>query len=171
MNNNAIRAKLLAIKKLAERGVGGEKSNAEQLLKALCAKHKINPEDITVERIFELNVGKKGTFKHDLAIAVCCKIFGYAGFVEFGCRVHRRNLIVDIETMPDIFADLEGTIGMMLSHHKKEMEIFNSAFIHRHNLAIDTKEDREINPKDFQRHLRIAEMARSIDKKDYVKQI
>ena len=65
------------IKALADRGIGGEKENAQKLLKELMQKYNINEEEISEDVIKEFDIKMPKVYKAaDLANQVLYSIVG-----------------------------------------------------------------------------------------------
>lgn len=142
MNEN--NKKLKALAALVKRGVGGEKTNAEKLLRMLCAKHKLDYDavlnDLSVEE-FEFNYKEAGISK-ELAVQVMARYGLLEGNISYFTQWNTTILFL---TTPDKYNEFIAAVyevkrmyrkqrRELLAKQKKERELFFKAFINRHNL-------------------------------------
>lgn len=123
------------VKALAERGVGGEKENAEALLNRLMVKHGISEEDIedTVERdyfiryhnFWERKLIVQIAYKH-LGSGHCCGTVG----TQSG-RPHKK---ICVTCTPAQYIEIEADFEFYKAAWEEELAIFYSAFISKNDI-------------------------------------
>ena len=127
--------RLERVKALAERGVGGEKENAEALLNRLMAKYGISEEDIedTAERdyfiryhnFWERKLIVQIAYKH-LGNGHCCGTVG----TQSG-RPHKK---ICVTCTPAQYIEIETDFEFYKAAWEEELAIFYSAFISKNDI-------------------------------------
>lgn len=127
--------RLERVKALAERGVGGEKENAEALLNRLMAKYSISEEDIedTAERdyfiryhnFWERKLIVQIAYKH-LGSGHCCGTVG----TQSG-RPHKK---ICVTCAPAQYIEIEADFEFYKAAWEEELAIFYSAFISKNDI-------------------------------------
>lgn len=127
--------RLERVKALAERGVGGEKENAEALLNRLMAKYGISEEDIedTAERdyfiryhnFWERKLIVQIAYKH-LGSGHCCGTVG----TQSG-RPHKK---ICVTCTPAQYIEIEADFEFYKAAWEEELAIFYSAFISKNDI-------------------------------------
>ena len=127
--------RLERVKALAERGVGGEKENAEALLKRLMEKYEISDEDIedTSTRTYFIRYQTQWERKLLHQIAYMHLGSGHS----FGCvgtYTNRSRKKVGVECTPAQYIEIEADYEFFRTAMEEEMSIFYTAFISKNNL-------------------------------------
>ena len=127
--------RLERVKALAERGVGGEKENAEALLKRLMEKYGISDEDIedTSTRTYFIRYQTQWERKLLHQIAYMHLGSGHS----FGCvgtYTNRSRKKVGVECTPAQYIEIEADYEFFRTAMEEEMSIFYTAFISKNNL-------------------------------------
>lgn len=148
---------------LAQRGVGGEKDNAENALQRLMRRHKVTLENITEERkdrrLFEYTTKEHQTF----ILQVIASITGVG--IYRAARGVRRKMWVDLTTAEHLEA------VMKIDHYwpmfKEEQALFYAAFIQANALYCKNSEEsmrrlEDMTEEERRHSRRIAEMMRGI---------
>jgi hypothetical protein len=174
MNKNIELAKKL--KALSDRGIGGEKVNAQKLLDDLLKKHNLSIEDIENEKIDDYYFSPKEKDEQLLyqitkrvnSEIKCYKIpqkkvkeYALKGNFIISCTLSES---IEIEAMFDIYK----------KHLEKELEIFWYAFCKANNLLIQTNEKREfssLSSEEVENITRSYAMANNIKAETYRKQL
>lgn len=145
--------RLERVKALAERGVGGEKENAEALLKRLMEKYDISDEDIedTSTRTYFIRYQTQWERKLLHQIAYMHLGSGHS----FGCvgtYTNRSRKKVGVECTPAQYIEIEADYEFFRTAMEEEMSIFYTAFISKNNLfpppelaSSDDESDEEID--------------------------
>ncbi len=128
--------KLEKIKKLAERGVGGEKETAMRMYEELCRKYDISKDEAEAELV-QVRWFSYGTkLEEELLMQIFYKVTGssksYAYTGKYSRRKKRGCACTELEAME---------IEMLFSFYKEEMEreieAFMIAFKQKNNLFPD----------------------------------
>ena len=167
MNNELLKK----IKALAERGYGGEKENAEKLLKKLMQEHNIKEEDLDEDTLkFFLFKTPKFYNATKLAQQVLYSVVGGTndekGFYENGLK---QTLI---KCTSAEFLEFEAKFKFYSYHFKNELKTFYRAFIEANNIYPPPDKALKSDNYELTDEDRAAlKMARSLDKHDYLLQI
>lgn len=158
--------KLRAIKQLADRGVGGEKYNAEQHLERLLKKHNL--------LLADLEYDKKDfhTFKNIEFLQLFVQV---AHSVILNCGLYESvNGSPMIECTAIKAIEIEAKYEFYQALYKKELRIFTDAFFHKNNIfheygaKIDTC---KLPIEEKEEALRVFLMAQNIRALAFTKQI
>lgn len=177
MNKHIELAKKL--KSLADRGIGGEKINAEKMLNDLLKKHNLTIEDIDGEKIdnYFFKVKKEDS---DLLHQVIKRVnYDLKLYGEIPAKDVKR-LQMDgnyfTKCTASQFLEIKSMFDFYLKAYKQELKIFFSAFITANDLlakppkseatSINDLSDEEIN-----RWMRTQQMASKIKKETFRKQL
>ncbi|EHK2887975.1 hypothetical protein J7G16_002818 [Vibrio parahaemolyticus] len=124
-----VKVRLYKLLELTERGVGGEKKNAEARLDALLAKYNIKKDEfIEVEQSQEFSLSYKSNFERRLL----CQIAWSIG-IEDVWKVRGINSLL-VDCSPAIFAELKLKFAIYRKALQDEFELTFHAFIHRQSL-------------------------------------
>lgn len=158
---------LKKLKELADRGIGGEKTNAQKMLDNLLKKHNLTLEDIGVVekslRVFKVKRSQRQFFMQ-VAASVIGNKFSYW---------NDRNTFT-MELTVSQFIEIDARYDFYWKEFKNEEKIFWRAFIQRNHLyALPTgKENNKPMTKEEKAELlRVLEMASNIKNKTLHKQI
>ena len=158
------------IKALADRGIGGEKQNAQKLLKKLMAKYDIKEEDISEDCIKEFDVKVPKFFKSlELASQILYSIVGDKLHNGEGMFKWKGTSKVFIRCTTAEFLEFEAKFNFYFYHFKKEIERFYSAFIQANMLfpSFSESSDKELTEEDF----KMLRLAGTLERHDYKIQI
>ncbi|TDD77128.1 hypothetical protein [Flavobacterium caseinilyticum] len=164
------------LKALADKGIGGEKINAEKMLTDLLKKHNLTIEEIEGEKEQDyFFIVSKEDFKLWYQIVKKVnndiKVFGpfpikmqkemyLKGNYMVSCSVSNY---IEIEAKNDFYQRL----------FKDELDLFSSAFIHANDLEVDLsgKEAPELSREEYNQLIRVRDMADKIKKGTFLKQL
>ena len=144
--------KLAAVKALADRGVGGEKTAAEQRLRYLMQKHGITEADLEDADVRLYWIRYKTVYERKLLFQLAYKYTG-SGHAH-GCvgrYSNRPRKEVGIDCTPAQYIEIEADFEFYRAALEEEMELFYIAFINKNNLfpppelAGDTDGSEEMN--------------------------
>ena len=127
--------KMEALKALAERGVNGEKVNAEERLRFLMEKHGISELELEDSGVRTYWIAFKTDFEKRLLHQLAYMHLGRGH--AFGCvgkYTNRRRKKVGIECTPAQYIEIEADFAFYRGAMAEEMDIFYSAFIHKNHL-------------------------------------
>lgn len=168
------------LKALADKGVDGEKENAETMLLNLMEKHGITIEEIETEKTdsFFFTVDAK---YRKLFVQICgnisksIKVYG-----EYNLKVQRQFKTLgckpgnfSIESTFAQYLEVEAKFEFYKKAYDAELEIFYSAFIQSNHLYVDSdsNEEKEYSAEEIARLRKILAMSTFIDKAKYLKQL
>lgn len=162
------------LKALADRGEGGEKENAAQMLESLIKKYGINIDDIEEETIIE---NRFEMTKNDerLFIQVACvtvkdvKIFGINGN-----KTARKYITLVIDCTLAQSLEIRAKFDFYKKALEKDMELLFKAFIHKNDLAISSSkkdEEKELTHEELAELYKLSQMMKGMDKHHFLKQL
>lgn len=180
MEDNSKLIKLLKkLKALADRGIGGEKINAERMLHDLMQKYNISIEDIEGEKkqIFDFDV----PFKYDELFwqIVSNVIVDWNGrYTKY--KHFKRKFGVEMTHAEHL--EIEAKSDFYYKDFEEQMKIFTSAYIYKNKLTPtyseekrtirdQEDEDRELSRSERARLFKISMMMNGVDKAEYQKRI
>lgn len=138
-----INERLKKLYALSLRGVGGEKAQAEAILKKLIAKYNVSMAELDEEVIKEYEIKHSGEAERQILKQIVYKVtddrwrtFGFT-YVASG-RVCRSVLGVRCTEAQKV--EIEFLFDFYKKLYKKELEAFLLAFIHKHDLFGRLKE-------------------------------
>lgn len=165
---------LRKIKALAERGVGGEKENAEVLLKQLMDKYGITESDISDDVIkqHEVKISEVPFIKRlleQIVYATVGNINSKKGMFEYTFSPRGRVCVCCTDAE---FLEITAKYEFYGHHWKQDLETFYGAFIQSNvifppNELIKDREPSEMTDEDRKR----LRLARNLDKHEYNKRI
>lgn len=175
MSKNIELAKKL--KALADRGVDGEKTNAEAMLNSLMKKHKITIEEIEGEKLmdFFFKIEKKD-YKFLLQIIKHVN-YGIKCYGEFPKKLIREHSYIKgnymITCTASEYIEIEAKHIFYKRLYNEEVAVFNKAFFKANNLLIDLpdREDEEMTLEDYENWKRVNEMSKKIKVGQFNKQL
>lgn len=143
MSNDNILLLAKKLKELAERGIGGEKENAEKKLSSLMQKYGITPEmleeNLMRERSFE--IGKFPNFDHQIITSV----IGRNRSVYKSKRKIKGKHYLYVELTDIEFIEISEKIAFYSAKYEQDLDLFYTAFIQRNRLFV--KKDDSESPK------------------------
>lgn len=165
--------KLGKIKKLAEKGVGGEKETAQKMYRELCRKYDIS-EDEAENAFVKLEkrwFSYKTELEERLLIQIFYKVTGdnthYTYTGEYKRRKKRGIECTAIEA-----AEIELLFGFYREILKKELDVFMLAFVQKNDIYPDGTEraykeydgpEREMTEEELRRYKKAAFMQTSME--------
>ena len=127
--------RLERVKALAERGVGGEKENAEALLNRLMAKYGISEEDIedTAERDYFIRY--HNFWERKLIVQIAYKHLGNGHCCgTVGTQSGRPYKKICVTCTPAQYFEIEADFEFYKAAWEEELAIFYSAFISKNDI-------------------------------------
>lgn len=165
------------LKALADKGVGGEKLNAEKMLSQLLKKHNLTIEDIEGEKIdhhyFNLKKEEERLWSQ-VVKSVNNEISCYGPFpVKDIKRVGLEgNYLIDCTVSEYVEIEAKNVIYQRL--YKDELNIFYHAFCTANNILVQPKKSIDISDlevDEIKTLLRVRQMSRNINSEIYRKQL
>jgi len=174
MSKNIELAKKL--KALADKGIGGEKSNAEAMLNNLMKKHNITIEEIEGEKLMDFLVKiEKSDYRFLLQIIkhVNYDIKCYGEFPKKTIKQYSLKGNYMITCTASEYIEIEAKHNFYKRLYEEEVSVFSTAFFKANNLLIDNpnREDREMTLKDYENWKRINDMSEKIKVGQFNKQL
>lgn len=157
------------LKALAERGVGGEKVNAEEQLKKLIEKYKIDltriNEPILQYRIFRFD--EKDEFHKKFVRQIILSVIGFKEFYYSGL-IH-NNWAVEIDDIQ--FIEISEKLDFYWPIFKSDLEIFYTAFIQKNELTVDVDEDDvpEFTDQELEKLYKAFRLMQNMQKHEFIK--
>jgi hypothetical protein len=163
--------KLEKIKKLAERGIGGERETAIKMYEELRKKYEISPEEIAEQNLEERWFSYKTDLEEPLLLQIFYKVtgdtehFAYTG--KYRHRKKRGVVCTELEAV-----EIQMLFNFYREEMKKELEVFKAAFINKNDLFPDETarmykktDSPEMSDEEIEKYRKAAQMAEGMDKK------
>lgn len=157
--------KLERVRALAERGVDGERENAERTLAALMARYGITEEELEDDRVETHWIAYRTEHERKLLHQLAYMYLGRGH--TFGCvgrYTNRKRKKVGVECTAAVYIEIEADYEFYRQALAEEMDIFYSAFVQKNNLyptpELAGDDEEEI---DLVRAAKVAAMAAGID--------
>jgi len=165
------------LKALAEKGVGGEKINAEKMLNDLLKKHNISIEEINGEKLedyyFKIIDKYSWTLLYQIVKKVNLSIRCFGEIPKNKIREYKLKGNYLIECTASEYIEIEAKYDFYLKLYKSELNTFLSAFIEANDLGVDdpNREAKELTGEQIKELYRIQEIASKIKKGEFHKQL
>lgn len=165
------------LKALSDKGIGGEKLNAEKMLQDLLKKFNIKMSDIEGEEKFDYFFKLKEN-EIDLWIQIVknvnweIKIYGEFPKKKIKELALEGNYMITCAVCE--YIEIEAKYKFYSDAYKQELEIFYSGFIHANQLYSSeppTKKVSELSEKEKEEYQRTLLMASNIKKQSFHKQL
>jgi len=183
MNENKYIALALKLKELSEKGIGGEKINAQEKLRLIMRKYNISEDDINqgIRRSFDLYCQK------DMPVRFLRQILAsiVGSISDYGCNIYQyrhakkrgflRYQLENIE--PHVFSELDIKVNAYWQHYNKQLEMFYDAFIQKNELYQKPDENqsnsggKKLTPEERAYIFRMQQMMEGLEKLKINKQI
>lgn len=152
--NDDLKSRLHKLLALAERGVGGEATNAKAALESALQKNGLTLQDIMDENRVMHGFCWKGKLERRLLAQIIATVCG----AKTALFLSRNELLAKMTPGERIEIELLWTAHRR--QVKKESELFYSAYLHRHRLFPEDgeKSDEELTPEQEEELERIATM-------------
>ena len=165
------------LKALADKGVGGEKINAERMLNDILKKHNLTIEDIEGEQTrdycFKLKKGEDKLWGQIVA-RVNPKINKYGEFPAKIIKAHNLQGNYMITCTSAEYVEIESMFNVYNRLYKEELDIFYSAFCTANDLLVTVdspKSTKDLTEEEYNKWLRAQQMASKIKSETFKKQI
>lgn len=165
------------LKALADKGIGGEKTNAIEMLEALCKKHNIRIEDLDQEEkkeyFFKINISD-AKFFNQIVHGVNRSIPVYGEFPKKHIKEYYLpgNFAIDCTCYE--YIEIEAKFNFYLALYKEEVDIFYTAFLKANDLLIVDDKSSDLGQwteEELANYRRAVEMSGNIKKGEFAKQI
>lgn len=167
------------LKALAERGVGGEKTNAEKMLADFIAKHNISMDDIEQDKIdhyFFTVKPEHQTLLHQIVKKVNASLSLYGPLPkDVMKRVKAKGNVFTECTLAE-YIEIESMFNLYGSLYDEELDVFYRAFCTANDLLVspkegDIKDASELPPDELDKLRRANRMSESIKRQQLLKQL
>ncbi len=166
------------LKALADKGIGGEKINADKMLNDLMKKHNLTIEDIEGEKTADYFF----KFKDDDTVRLWGQIVARVNYKipKYGeipaKKVKQLNLKGNYFVTCTVaeYMEIESMLGVYPRLYKQELDIFYSAFCKANDLLVTEgkpKTTDDLTPKEYEEWKRVQEMASKIKSETFRKQL
>lgn len=175
MNQDNILLLAKKLKELAERGIGGEKQNAEEKLKTIMRKYKLTPEmldaNLTTERAIECP-------KEDrlMVIQIISSVIGknrLTSATQTKKAIGKKHyLFVELNELE--YIEIREKIGFYIPKLKTDMELFRLAFIEKnelYNKPDDSSPHKFPTPKEIEEMDKVRKLMYGMEKHQFHKTI
>ena len=165
------------LKALADKGVGGEKINAEKMLQALLKKHNITIEEIEGEKINDFFfMLKKEDFQlfYQVLCTVNKLIPAYGEYTKTLIRKYKWKGNYMIRCTPAEYIEIEAKFNFYLKLFNEEKEVLLIAFVSANQLYSPNAgfaETEKMSEAELEKALRAQQLSQSIKKGQYLKQL
>lgn len=177
MSYSSIIDLLKKLKALADRGVGGEKENAQQMLQRLMDKHGISLEDIEGEvkrrRDFFISDEQMKFFKQ-----VVGSVVGREYVYKSRRGDRRKKKLIALDLTDADYIEIDAKFDFFWKAWEKDVLLFYKAFVQKNHLYSkpndDEKEeddDREYTAEEKAEFFRMAQMMAGMEKHNFQKQL
>ena len=160
--------KLAKILRLAERGVGGEKSNAQAILAKMLKQHNLTIDDL-VGGGADVLKWKGYSYRTKIEQRL---LFQCVAKITNASEIHSRQIRGRRELRFEMCELDHLELSNMFSYYKKllnkELDILFRAFIHRHDLFSNQKSGNKASEADIAEAEQILKMMRGMRKSNYV---
>lgn len=159
---------LQKLKALAERGVGGEKTNAQQQMERVMKQFGITHADLEglERRSFNFTVRPEQEW---LFLQVAYSVIGVVEGMP-GIQAHRLGSYIVITTQADQAVEIEAKFAFYESVYVSELKTFQLAFIQKNTIFPANAPAGDNGMSDEERN-KMLKMMGSIEKAEYYKQI
>lgn len=157
------------LKALADRGVGGERENATNMLLRYMDKHGISINDIE-DSDLELRTFKISPNQKTIFIQVAAMVLNF-NYDLWKSRSNRNTYL--IECTPGQQIEIQVAFDFYWNAYKEEIQVFTNAFIQKNRLFRDTTDEEAAKESELSKEeaLKLIAMMEGIEKRDLKKQI
>lgn len=165
------------LKALAEKGVGGEKTNAEKMLNDLFKKHNLTLEELENEKVqdFYFSIKDENIWQllYQIVKNVNFTIKCYGEIPKKNIRELRLKGNYFIECTVLEYIEIEAKFDFYKKLYYAEMQVFLRAFIEANDLGVDdpNRLPSPLSEAEYREYLRIQGIANRIKKGVFNKQL
>lgn len=128
-----IEERIRKLSKLANRGIGGEKENAELLLKKIMKKYNITEEQVKSKELNFYKFSVANEWEKKLLFQTIYKILGNDGFNDI--KLYKKSKVsYYFELTAEEKIEIEYVYSIYKQDFSKEMEVFYTAFLYKNNI-------------------------------------
>ena len=180
MTREEILERLRKMKALADRGVGGERENAERLLAEIAAEHGINLAELEEVKLDDFYVTLKESWKWKMLSQLCAlkrqelKMEGASleGHRMSTWKCRGKNLYSVSKCTKAEWLELMAKFEVLARAYKRQQEDFYHAFLMANDLLLEPDDEaKPLSREERSRLFRIAQMSMGIEKSQLNKQL
>ena len=167
--NDKQRELLNKIKALAEKGVGGEKINAQKKLKELLEKFNLSEDDLEKEKeqLFTFHI-RKGLYLDKLFWQLVAHFRNVDTLRGYKISKYEWELVL----YPNEAIELEAKYNFYVKAFKEDLETFYSAFLHTNDLLVPAGfHDKQPTKKELEEYEKAQNMSQGMEKHTFNKLI
>jgi hypothetical protein len=162
------------LKALADKGIGGEKVNAQKMLEALMNKHNITIEQIAEEEVNEYYFKvSKSEFNlwYQIVRRVNYSIIIYGSFPQKMIKQYGFAGNYMIKANPCEYIEIQAKHDFYKRLLDSEYDLFYTAFLGVNDLLVSNpdKEDQDLSEEEMKKLIRTKRMEESIKKGEFLK--
>lgn len=165
------------LKALADKGIGGEKINADKMLNDLLKKHNLTIEDIegekTADYFFKLKDEEVKLFMQIVArVNYNIPKYGEIPAKKVKQLSLKGNYFITCTVAE--YVEIQSMLGVYPRLYKEELNIFYTAFCKANDLLVNEgklKTTDDLTPEEYKEWKRVQEMASKIKSETFRKQI
>ncbi len=172
-SDERIKSRLLKVLELAERGVGGEKSNAKAILKAGLRKYGLTLDELTDGKRRKVVEGHsfEGKIERRLLLQIICVVANTSSIMG-----KRKGKKYYVKLTPVQHIEVDAMFGYYRGLLEKELDVFIVAFVNKHDLFNDESRLRSSqgvgnDRADLINYAKVAAMGLGMESGAYRKQI
>lgn len=167
------------IKALAEKGIDGEKENAEKLLQNLMRKHNISIEDLEDEKS-EMFYFKIESYSHDLEFKILNQLTGIFNLKLFGMfppKIIRELKLpgnYGVECTKVIYIEIKAKFDFYCKSLEKRLDEFFYAFCIKNDLLVpegENDKDKMLTPEEKKTMLNALKISKNLESDIFLKQL
>ena len=168
--NSKQRELLNKLKALADKGVGGEKVNAEKKLKQLMEKLGISESDLEDdhEELYVIKI-KKGLGEYGRKFLIQLIHYVYGDISNLKGTIDSREL--EIFTTADKYLELTALYDFYANRLKEKIALMYRAFIDVNNLYAGKPSDKELTNKELNELLKMKAISANLEKDEFYKKL
>ncbi len=158
---------ILKIKALADKGIEGEKENAQKILNSLLKKYNITVESLETE---ELHWCKFDVTKVERRLL---DQIAYSVTADFDLSIVNGITYLELTKAQEV--EVRFKFSFYNNLYKKELELFYHAFIHKNDIynkdPKNTVDPNEFTEEEKERRRRVKEMSKGIERGQLLRQL
>lgn len=177
MNIEELKSRLRKLKALADRGEGGERDVAEQLLNKLAAEYDISLDFINEEDVQKFGVRTTHAWQRKLLV----QLLGLMRVREYGtAKADKLLLYVDRFDCRNVYTkatqaqwlEIMTQYEVLKRDYQAQLDDFYLAFLIKNDLLLEAEDDgAEPNKEELERHRRAAIMSLGVTRSKINKQL
>jgi hypothetical protein len=163
---------IIKIKALAEAGVGGEKTNAQEYLRKLMLKYGITEDDIQMDSVSTLKIRRpKGKQCTKLFWQIFWKTYQDNGIGDTNITYRNDRTYFWLDMATSVKLEFLTKWELFSNAYISDLELFYLAFLQKNKLLTSGTKTEEPSEEEMERYIKASLMSQGLDKHSYFKQI